>query len=42
METMNDIIEGVHDAIANDNQIRQQVEKIRTHEWVRVVEVVET
>ena len=31
-------IESVHDAIINDKQIQQQIEKIRGHEWVKLVE----
>jgi len=31
-------IESVHDAIANDKQIQQQIEKIKGHEWVKIIE----
>lgn len=31
-------IESVHDAIAHDESIQKQIEKIKSHEWVKVIE----
>lgn len=33
-----EMIERVHSSLAGDNQIRVQIEKIRSHPWVRVIE----
>ena len=34
------IIEGVYSALIKDKGIREQMERIKEHEWVRVVGVV--
>jgi len=31
-------IESVHNAITNDSEIQQQIVKIRTHEWIKIIE----
>ena len=31
-------IESVHDAIAHDESIQKQIERIRGHEWVKMIE----
>jgi len=32
------IIEGVYNALINDKEIKEQIERIKEHEWVKVVE----
>lgn len=39
LETENtETIGSVHDAITNDKQIQQQIEKIRTHRWIKIID----
>lgn len=32
------IIEGVYNALIKDKEIQKQIERIKEHEWVKVVE----
>jgi len=34
------IIESVHNALIKDKEILEQIERIKGHEWMKVVEVV--
>ena len=39
METGNTkTIASAHAAIANDAEIQQQIEKIRMHEWIKIID----